>query len=219
MTETTSPDVRPGFSDITDEAILALVTQHPFAWVTSSTEDGPIGTAIPVRPTIGPNGDLVGLNGHFARKNAHVQALQKDSRALFQFLGPHRYISPSWYRDRAQAPTWNFASVQIHADIDFIHDDIELRAIIDDLVGHLELSYDNAWSTREMEHRFNGLARGIIGFNAKIRKVVPKFKLSQDEPQHVFEDVLGGLAEHDASELARLIRTHNKFREADAPKC
>ncbi|MCG8443281.1 MAG: FMN-binding negative transcriptional regulator, partial [Caulobacterales bacterium] len=125
---------RGGFTEVPGEDVLELITRHPFAWVNSMGPDGMIATAIPVRPLVNQNGSLVGLAGHFARANRHVGALERDGRALFLFTGPHAYFSPSWYQDRSQAPTWNFATVQIAARVVLTSRTEDLRAIINDLV-------------------------------------------------------------------------------------
>ena len=73
-------------------------------------------------------GTLVGLWGHIARSNPQVESLRRDPRAEILILGANGYISPSWMADRTQAPTWNYASVQVLANIAFIEDDAGTRA-------------------------------------------------------------------------------------------
>lgn len=200
---------RPGFGDVAKADIVKAITENPFAWVSSAGPDGPVASAIPIRPIFDTSGEMTGLQGHFARSNPQVKALEADHRALFLFTGPHGYISPSWYHDRTQAPTWNFVSIQVSARIRFVSSDEALRAIIDDLASHLEAGRKNAWSVEDMGARYQRLSRGIVGFHATDLDLRPKFKLGQDEPDHVYGDILSGLRAEEREDLVEWIIRYN----------
>lgn len=62
------------------------------------------------------------LRGHVARANPVWKA--GDGAALAIFLGPHAYVSPSWYPSKAETgkavPTWNYLTVHARGHIRWI---------------------------------------------------------------------------------------------------
>ncbi|HWE45666.1 MAG TPA: FMN-binding negative transcriptional regulator [Caulobacteraceae bacterium] len=183
-----------------NDDVARLVLEHPLAWVVSGG-DGLSATALPIRPVFGANGAVVELLGHYPRKHPQAAALRAQPGALFLFMGPHGYVSPSWFSDRNQAPTWNYVSVQIEADVRFIDDDLELRAVLEDLVQATEQGRPNPWSLDEVGTRYTQLAARIIPFRAAVRAVRGRFKLGQDERNDTFSEILTGLAREGRSEL------------------
>jgi transcriptional regulator len=175
-----------------------LMREHPFAWVVSADDAAHAGmlhaTPLPLRVQCDAHGDIRRVVGHFARRNPQVAALQRQPQALFLFLGPHGYVSPSWMADRTQAPTWNYASVRCLASVRFIDDAQRLRGIVRDLVDAHEVGRPRQWRVDDMGPRYEQLARGIIGFEAEVDEVQGRFKLGQDERDDVFADIVRGLA-------------------------
>ena len=175
-----------------------LVHAHPFAWLVSSDDAAHGGalhaTPLPLRAQCDAQGHIVRVVGHMARRNPQVAALMRQPQAMFLFLGPHGYVSPSWMDDRTQAPTWNYASVRCHAVLHFHEDESRLRKEVRDLVDAHEAGRDKRWSVDDMGARYDSLSRGIIGFEARVSEVLGKFKLGQDERPDVFSDIVHALA-------------------------
>ena len=193
-----------------DDDIVRLVTENPLAWVVST--NGPFATPLPLRPWLDADGRLIGLIGHFARSNRQWERLRDNPRALALFMGPHAYISPSWMRDRVQAPTWNYASAVFALELDFLTDEAALRALLGDLIDAMEAGRDNAWSLPEVDARYAGLSRGIVGFRARIVGAKATFKLGQDERDDVFTDILDGLETENRGDLAAWMAAFNPGR-------
>ena len=103
--------------------------------------------------------------------------------------------------DRTQAPTWNYASVQVLANIAFIEDDAGLERVLRDLIGAMEAGRPNAWSMEDMGARYARLAQRIVAFEANIVGIRPKFKLGQDERRDVFADIMSGLEATETDQL------------------
>lgn len=189
-----------------DEAdVLALVREHPFAWVVSSPA-GFSATPLPLRPVLDPAGRLVALLGHFARANPQVARLRAHPRAQMLFMGPHAYVSPSWLGDRTQAPTWNYACAVFDCDLVWQEGEAETEALLRDLVDAMEQDRPRAWRLDDMGTRYRGLARGVIGFRADIRDRRVVFKLGQDEPEDLFPQILAGLGGEGHTTLAAWMR-------------
>lgn len=181
--------------------IERLVLSHPFAWLVSGVGEDARDTPLPIRPVFGADGALDGLVGHFARSNPHLEALRRDPRALILFMGPNGYVSPSWMADRTQAPTWNYASVQFLVEITLVEEESGILAVLTDLAEDMERDRPDAWRPEEMGERFRGLARGVVGFIARVLETRPGFKLGQDERDDVFEDIMAALAKQGAADL------------------
>lgn len=182
--------------------VLALVRQHPFAWVVSHAGEHHWVTPLPLRPLLDAHGRLAGLSGHFARANAQVQQLREQSRALFLFMGPHAYVSPSWLEDRTQAPTWNYACAVFDCALSWPDEDGSV-AVLRDQVDAMEAGRPNAWNMDEMGARFERLARGVVCFHARILAQRAVFKLGQDESAAQFAQIIAGLQQAGEHELVQ----------------
>ncbi len=204
-------DPKPAkYAPKSDADIIDIVTRYPFAWIVSAA--GGFGaTQLPIRPHI-EDGKLTGLIGHFGRNNPQIERLRATPRALLLLTGPHRYISPSWLTDRTQAPTWNYASLAFDCDIRLIEDAPGIEAILRDLIDTMEAGRDAAWSLDDMGERAARLARGVVGFHAKIIDVQAAFKLGQDEAAQEYEEILAALDREGATDLAATMRQQNPDR-------
>jgi transcriptional regulator len=181
-------------------AVDRLIESHPFAQLVSVHDGAPVCTPLPL--LLERKGDAAWLIGHFARSNPQVSMLRRAPRAVAIFMGPHGYISPSWMRDRTQAPTWNYATV--HCDIEVAFDESEQagHAALERLVAHLEKDRPSAWTTGDMGARYDRLFTAVVAFRARILNTAAKFKLGQNERTDVFDDILGGLRRNGADDLA-----------------
>lgn len=202
------------FSPRSDADVLRLVQDNPFAWVVSGLGEQARATPLPIRPLVGPDGELQQLLGHFARSNPQVETVRRDPRAMILFMGPHRYISPSWMADRTQAPTWNYASAQFLVELDLVEDAEGVEALLRDLIGAMEAGRPNAWRLEEMGARYQGLSRGVVGFRARILDRRAKFKLGQDERDDVFADIMAGLEATGAEDLRAWMAQYDRRASA-----
>jgi transcriptional regulator len=135
---------------------------------------------------------------------------------LIVFQGAHGYVSPSWLRDRTQAPTWNFSTVHYLADIVFDPGLDAAVAAVDQLSAAMEGADPNAWSPGEMGARHAALARGVIAFRARVVQTNAKFKLGQNERDDVLDDILDGLQRSAQAELRRdMVMANRKRRTND----
>jgi transcriptional regulator len=204
------------YAPASEADVTRLVLENPLAWVVSTTADEWRATPLPLRPE-GARADepIAALLGHFARSNPHVDLVRRRPRALALFTGVQGYISPSWLRDRTQAPTWNYATIQYVVDIQFMADDIGPHGVLGDLVGAMESGRPNAWSPAEMGARYEMLAQRIIAFRAVIQERRVRFKLGQDERDDVFRDIVAALETERAPQLCAWMKRAN----GTPPRC
>lgn len=204
------------FKPRNSDDIRALVQQQPLAWVVSGTPGAQHATPLPVQLVCDADGTPKTVLGHFARNNPQVQALAANPRATVLLIGPHGYISPSWLRDRTQAPTWNYASVVFEVDIELRDERGDADRLLDGLVTQMEANRPAAWRSDEMGPRYERLVTGIVGFEARVVATRSTFKLGQDERDDVFADIVRALDIKDQGPLANWMRTFASSRPAEA---
>jgi transcriptional regulator len=167
---------------------------------------------LPLRAVVGGDGAVVALSGHLPRAHALTATLRRDPAATALFVGAQGYVSPSWMRDRTQAPTWNFASVRFRLRVRFDDDAAALKAHLDDLVAAMERAAGGDWSVGEMGARFEQLAQRIVAFRAEVVATRARFKLGQDERDDVFADIVAALSARGDAELAAMMTAFNPGR-------
>ena len=192
---------------------MRLLLEHPLAWVVSHGGGSWRATPLPLRPE-GGDGErpIEALIGHFARSNPQLELVRQDPEALVLFLGVNGAISPSWFGDRTQAPTWNYTSVQYRVELQLFDEPAPRDAALADLVGAVEAGRENAWSSADMGARYQPLARRIVAFRARILERHVKFKLGQDERDDIYADILAALDREGAGELSSWMRAANPQR-------
>jgi len=121
------------------------------------------------------------LYAHMARANEHDALLAATAEAMVIFSGPHAYISPSWYDDRATAPTWDYVAVHCYGRAR-IHDPAATRENIQWLISEVEAEQPSPWTLEELERAdTERMLRNIVSFEIPLDRVEGKFKLNQGE--------------------------------------
>lgn len=195
------------FTRWTDRDIVDLIDQFPLAWVVSAS---PVfgATPLPMLVETSDVGRPTCLVGHFAKSNPQVEQIRAEPRALFLFTGPHGYVSPEMVTTtRNWAPTWNYATARIVADVEF-DDDFNDEAL-ERLVSKMEQNRRLPWSRAELGPRYDLMKRAVIAFRAPIVAIEARFKLGQDEREDVLSDIISGFGD---SDLATWMRRFNSER-------
>ena len=120
----TPPHFREDRAPILHDAMRAIA----FATLVTQGDEGITANHLPLLLD-GENGIL---RGHVARANPVWRDIKPGSEGLAVFLGPHAYVSPSWYPSKAETgkvvPTWNYITVHVHGRITVMEDAAWLRA-------------------------------------------------------------------------------------------
>jgi len=132
--------------------------------------------------------------------------IRRNPRAIVIFLGAHGYVSPSWMRDRSQAPTWNFETAHFVVDITLMNTTEEASATIERLLDHVETDGPQRWQSQELGGRHGRMLSGVVGFTATIAETRVKLKLGQNERQEVYEDIVLGLEASGNQRLAEAMK-------------
>lgn len=187
--------------------LVKFVARCPLAQIVSASDCDYEATPVPLVADVDTAGSLVRFIGHFARNNPQVDMIRRNPRAIVIFLGAHGYVSPSWMRDRSQAPTWNFETAHFVVDIVLMDTTEEASATIERLLDHVETDGPQRWQSQELGKRHGQLLRGVVGFTATIAETRVKLKLGQNERQDVYEDILLGLEASGNQRLAEAMKS------------
>lgn len=127
------------------------------------------------------------------------------------FQGPHAYISPSWYTDRATAPTWDYVAVHCYG-ASRLHVGEETEANVRRLVDAMEARRPNSWSMAELPRQeVDAMLRNVISFEISVTRIEAKFKLNQGEKPDRTRSAIQALEAQGHFELADYMKQYNGF--------
>ena len=186
-----------------DDRALAetLIDELGFAMVFLTTPDGP---RVAHTPLVSAGDGTVRF--HLSRGNALTKHLA-DAEALVVVNGPDGYVSPRWYADPNQVPTWNYVALELEGPVRRL-DGPETTALLDALSARHEARIAGApWTRDKMDPaRFRQLLGGIVGFELEVHAWRPTLKLSQNKPADDRQRVADGLEASGAAGIAQLMR-------------
>jgi transcriptional regulator len=119
------------------------------------------------------------LRAHVAIGNPQLEDFRAGSRALVIFQGPHTYVSPSWYVQPQNVPTWNYTVVHAYG-VPRIMERDAMVALLKNLVGKHESAFQKPWDFDPEDPFMQKQMPAIAGFEIKIAKLQGKFKLNQN---------------------------------------
>jgi transcriptional regulator len=150
-------------------------------------------------------GEGLALDFHLSRSNALAGAIASGFRAVAVSLGPDAYVSPDWYADKDQVPTWNYVSVEAEGPVDPLSAD-GLVDLLDDLSAREEgrLLPKPPWTRGKMsEGKFERMLRGIVGARMAVERLEGTTKLSQNKGEADRAGVIEALGDHPIGRLMR----------------
>jgi transcriptional regulator len=181
----------------------AIVRRYPFGLLITTNDEGIWATSTPI---IFEAPDCRSLVGHLARRNGHASALRNGDKVLVVFQGPHAYISPRWYSEKPEVPTWDYVAAHVRGTIETIDDPAGLRAILAATAAHLEPAEEGWTLGSAPPRRVDMLLPQIRGFRIQIASMKGAAKLSQTHPESDRLRVARELGkQQDCSEIAALI--------------
>ncbi len=167
---------------------LALIEQHPFAALISMGDDFHI-THMPMYLSDTEHC----LYGHFAAANPHGHIRSDEYTHCAVFNGPNTYISPNWYSDANQVPTWNFQVVHVEGSLTLLDEADAKIEIVSTLTSRHEARFETPWTLDKLDPgKKQRLINAIVGCRLDITKVTGKSKLSQNKPGEI-DHLIAGL--------------------------
>ncbi|MGB0905247.1 MAG: FMN-binding negative transcriptional regulator, partial [Mangrovicoccus sp.] len=94
---------------------LRFAASRGFGTLTVNGENGPLAAHVPF--VLEPEGRRVAF--HLLRSNPVARA---TGPALLAITGPDAYISPDWYDQPEQVPTWNYVAVHLRGPLQILPD-------------------------------------------------------------------------------------------------
>ena len=148
------------------------------------------------------------LRGHVSRANPVWKS--GEGAALAIFLGPHAYVSPSWYPSKAETgkvvPTWNYITVHAKGTINWVQDADWLRGHLSALSAAHEAGREQPWSINDAPSNYiDSQLRAIVGFELTISKLEGKYKLSQNRAAADHDGAREGLIRDGRGDVAKLM--------------
>jgi transcriptional regulator len=188
----------------------ALIRAHPLGLLITVGAGSIVANAVPF--LIDRDGTPFGtLRAHVARANPQWQEIGAGAEALVVFQGAESYITPSWYRTKAETgkvvPTWNYAVVQARGTARAVEDAAWLRAQIEALTAQQEGRRAEPWHVADAPEPFVAAqVRAIVGIEIPVRAIEGKWKVSQNRPEADRDGVARGLTgEGLDAEMAELV--------------
>lgn len=187
-----------------DRALLEmLVDEVGFGMLFAQTPDGPRVAHVPFLWT----GDGA-LQFHLSRGNALTKHLD-GATALAVINGPDGYISPRWYADQTQVPTWNYVAVELEGRVRRMDSDGLLGQITALSDKHeAQVSEGKPWTMDKLpEEKLRAMLSAIVGFELEVQGWRETIKLSQNKSLDERERLAAGLEAEGSPAIAQLMRT------------
>ena len=181
------------FKEKDKQTILDFMEENPFAFLTGSFSSGEqVATQIPFLLEE-RKGELF-LQAHIMRNTDHHKALMENPNALAVFTGANTYVSASWYSNSHIGSTWNYMSVQVSGQVNFMSPE-ELIQFMRKFTlkfekGNTESQtiYDNLPA-----EYLSKMMLGIVGIEIKAEKIENVFKLSQNRDEESYLNIIAKL--------------------------
>lgn len=192
--------------------IEKLIREFGFATLVSVKDNLPWATHIPLELVTDENGNWF-LHGHVARANPQWKNFEVMSDVLVIFMGPHAYISPSWYNHR-NVPTWNYKAVHVYGKASLVEGE-KLEAML----RHLMKRYEGTHSEKPQSYDeipakiLEKDLRGVIGFEIKVERIEAASKLSQNRNAESHQSVIDNLKKMDSYDAKRMAEEMEKNKK------
>lgn len=208
--------VPQAFAETRIEVLHQLMREHALGVVVTLGSDGLNANHIPweVASDPAPYGTL---RGHVARGNPVWRDFSSTIDALVVFQGPQAYITPSWYettKDTGKVvPTFNYIVVHAYGPLRVVEDQAWLRGLVERLTDRFEAVRPEPWKVADVPSEFFEKQLGaIVGLEIPIRRLVGKWKASQNRPDVDRAGVIRGLREMDSAMAAAMARAVEQRR-------
>lgn len=185
----------PYFTDNNTENWMNLIEEFPFAVLTGSFSNGKqVATQIPFI-LVEKEGEMY-IQGHIMKHTDHYNAFTENKQALVIFTGPDAYVSASWYKNPHQGSTWNYMSVHISGEVNFLSKN-ELKELISKMTLKFENQNQNSPTVVENldPNYIETMFDAIVGIELKLNQVHPIFKLSQNKDEETYHSIIEKLSE------------------------
>jgi transcriptional regulator len=175
----------PAFRGEPRDRNLAFARERGFGVLSINADPAPLISHVPfVIDAAGTQAEL-----HLVRSNPIARAVTTPTPAVIAVIGPDGYVSPDWYGDPAQVPTWNYVAVHLRGQI--CPAPLEtLRAHLNRLSESFEtrLAPKPPWTAEKMpKDALERMMRMILPFRLEIAEITGTWKLNQNKSDEMRE--------------------------------
>ncbi|BDW83978.1 FMN-binding negative transcriptional regulator [Roseicyclus marinus] len=209
----------PAFRSEPEALNLAFARARGFGTLCVNGDQGPMLAHVP----FWLNADATMGELHLVRSNPIARAVTGPVPAVIAVMGPDGYISPDWYGDPAQVPTWNYIAVHLRGHLHPADPD-EMRRHLDRVSAHFEdrLAPKTPWTVDKMpEEALARMMRGILPFRFTLDAVDGTWKLNQNKTEAARLGAADAVASspigHEVERLAQLMRDGPPPMDSDTP--
>ena len=186
--------MRPNPQFALDDAdeIRRLIRENPWATLVTQSSNGLVASHYPV--LLDDSRDELSIVTHLGRPDERVHELP-EHELLVIVQGPHGYISPSWYGERVDVPTWNFITAHLSGTPELLDGEENLAVLarlVDRFEDHVETPRRLNGTPADRDHA-RRLSRGTVGLRLTPTRIVAKRKMSQNKPPEVVGRVIDEL--------------------------
>ena len=187
------------FEEKRNEVMHGLIREHGLGTLVTLSADGLNANHIPFEIDAGEGGYGT-LRAHVARSNPVWRDFSRDVDAMVVFQGAQAYITPSWYETKKEngkvVPTYNYMVVHAYGEIKAIEDAAWLRKFVGRLTDRNEAGRAAPWSVDDAPQDYiEKLLGAIVGIEIPVKRLVGKWKTSQNQPAVNRAGVVAGLRE------------------------
>ncbi|WP_420396316.1 FMN-binding negative transcriptional regulator [Nioella sp.] len=172
----------PAYRQESRDRNLGFARDRGFGVLSVNGDPAPMISHIPfVLSEDGRSADL-----HLVRSNPISRAVTGPTPAVIAVTGPDGYISPDWYGDPAQVPTWNYVAVHLRGILNPLPDEV-LPSSLETLTEMFEtrLMPKKPWTLDKTPEDVQArLMRMIRPFRFEVAEVDGTWKLAQNKPDH-----------------------------------
>ncbi len=186
------------FEQTNASTLWDFIEEHAFGTLLTVADGRPTLSHLPFLPDRAAGV----LHCHVARANPHWREIQRSPQVLAIFMGPHGYVSPTWYAERGGVPTWNYAVVHVQGEAQAVDDAERTRKHVEALAAKYERGRRSPWVPDYDTRRVSG----IVGIDIRVARLEGKFKLSQNRSDTDRARVVAALEASGSDEDAALAR-------------
>ena len=204
------------FKEDDRRVLLTFIEENPFAFLTGSSLSGAqVATQIPI--LLEEREDQLFLQGHIMRNTDHHKAFIENPNALLVFTGPNAYVSASWYSMPQIGSTWNYMSVHIKGQINFMSSEKLIQ-----FMRKLTLKFEKGNTASQTiydnlpDEFLNKMMPAIVGFEIPAENIENVFKLSQNRDEKSYLNIISKL-EKEGGSAALIAMEMKKRKEALFP--
>jgi len=170
----------PAFRQMPPDHNIALARARGFGTLCINGDAAPLLAHVPFWLNDAANGAEL----HLVRSNPIARAVTGPTPAVIAVMGPDGYISPDWYGDPAQVPTWNYVAVHLRGHLHPAEAD-DMRPHLDRVSAQFEdrLAPKKPWTVDKMPpDALDRMMRAILPFRFVIDQIDATWKLNQNKP-------------------------------------